>query len=89
MKKLNDEQLSRLLSTHASEQLGGPKHSLREEERGLGCLIQVALNTEKCSHTSFDVETSKTICWYDSNRNKIVTLESEEFLNLLEFVGIA
>ena len=89
MKKLNDEQLSRVLSAHASAQLSGPRYFIPVTDHRLGCLIQVALNTNKCGYGDFDENIAANIGWYDSIRNDIDKLTSEEFLNRLEMAGIA
>ena len=93
MKKLNDEQLSRVLSAHAEgrlEYLTAIETISPAPLRNLGCLMQVATMTIaqeepmfSWGHTDFADNTS----WFDSEYRP--AWSPEEFLAAMQKAGIA
>lgn len=88
MKKLNDEQLSRVLSAHDNDALEpfGVSSTQIEEGRLWGCLVQVALCDVSYPFVGDDDWRNERV-WFDN----IGALPSttDEFLAQLEKAGLA
>lgn len=90
MKKLTDEQLSRVLSAHHADELhyldpDDAKHTWmdRRQCRG-GCLVQTAL-----ADVSDRFDGNLYAEWFDYKANKGMQMSTDEFLRAMEKAGIA
>lgn len=87
--KLNDEQLSRVMSAHESGQLGvGGRddfglYGYRSKGHGRGCLLQVACNEPDVGVAM--LKDRALAYWFD--RNYMHTWTTDEFLNELKKGG--